>query len=76
MAGGRPPELVQRYGVRALELTFDTRVPDAVRVEGAVVDGLTVRVTTDDPAQVAAVLLPRLGADAVLEMISNHRGRH
>ncbi len=64
VAQGRPSELVQRYSVRALELTFDTHVPDAVRVEGAVVDGLTVRVPADDPAHVAATLLPRLGADA------------
>ena len=32
VARGRPAELVRRYEARALELTFDTHVPDAVRV--------------------------------------------
>jgi len=52
VARGEMSELVQRYGVSALELTFDARVPVAARV------------VTDDPARVAATLLPRLGADA------------
>jgi ABC-2 type transport system ATP-binding protein len=63
VARGELSELVQRYGVRALELTFAGHVPVAARVDGAVVDGLTVRVPADDPAHVAATLLPRLGPD-------------
>ncbi len=63
VARGELSELVPRYGVRALELTFAGHVPVAARVDGAVVDGLTVRVPTDDPVRVAATLLPRLGAE-------------
>ena len=40
VARGGLSELVQRYGVRALELTFAGHVPVAARVDGAVVDGL------------------------------------
>jgi ABC-2 type transport system ATP-binding protein len=58
VARGELSELVRHYGVRALELTFAGHVPVAARIDGAVVDGLTVRIPTDDPAHVAATLLP------------------
>ena len=44
-------------------LTFDGPVPAAARVDGAVVDGSSVRIPTPDPAGTAARLLPRLGPD-------------
>jgi ABC-2 type transport system ATP-binding protein len=64
VAQGTTAELVRNHGASALELTFVDTVPLGARVEGAVVDGLTVRIPSDDPAARAAVLLPRLGADA------------
>jgi ABC-2 type transport system ATP-binding protein len=62
VARGTPRELVARFGSSALELTFEHFVPDVVRVDDAVVEGATVRIPADDPAAVAARLLPRLGA--------------
>lgn len=64
VARGSLTELIQRHGASALELTFETQVPEAVRVGGAVVDGTTVRVPTGDPGRTAAELLGRLGSDA------------
>jgi ABC-2 type transport system ATP-binding protein len=61
IARGELPDLIQRFGASALELTFDGPVPAEVRVEGCVVDGSSVRIPTQDPARVAAQLLPRLG---------------
>jgi ABC-2 type transport system ATP-binding protein len=64
VARGALADLVREHGTSALELTFDSAVPTAARTHGAVVDGCSVRIPTDDPAGTAAHLLPRLGADA------------
>ena len=64
VARGRPSDLVAAHGTSALELRFESSVPTAARVDGAVVDGSTVRISACDPGAVAARLLPRLGADA------------
>jgi ABC-2 type transport system ATP-binding protein len=64
VARGALAELIQQHGASALELTFETHVPAAVRVDGAVVDGSTVRIPTTDPARTAGELLARLGSDA------------
>ena len=64
VARGRTTELVEQLGTSALELTFATTVPAAARVDGAVVDGVTVRIPAPDPAARAAQLLPSLGAEA------------
>ena len=64
VARGALTDLIHRYGASALELTFETHVPDGVRVDGAVVDGTTVRVPTSDPGRTAAELLGCLGSDA------------
>jgi ABC-2 type transport system ATP-binding protein len=61
---GRASDLVRRHGTSALELTFLGAVPPSARVAEAVVDGSRVRIPTDDPAALAATLLPSLGADA------------
>jgi ABC-2 type transport system ATP-binding protein len=63
VARGDPAELVRRYASSALELSFERSVPPAVCVDGAVVDGTTVRIRTDEPARLAATLLPQLGSD-------------
>jgi ABC-2 type transport system ATP-binding protein len=64
VAHGALADLVSRHGSRALDLTFDGRVPDVTRVAGSVVDGTSVRIPTDDPARLAAGLLVELGHDA------------
>jgi ABC-2 type transport system ATP-binding protein len=64
VARGALGELIGRYASSALELTFDGDVPAAARVAGAVVTGTSVRITTDDPANTAAKLLPQLGRHA------------
>ena len=64
VAQGNAADLVRQHGSSALELTFADAVPLGARVDGAVVDGPTVRILTDDPAARAASLLPGLGADA------------
>ena len=66
VARGTTADLVRQHGTSALELTFVDCVPAAARIEGAVVDGATVRIPGADPAARAAELLPRLGADAHL----------
>jgi ABC-2 type transport system ATP-binding protein len=63
VASGSLSDLVERFGSSALVLRFDGPVPAAARVDGAVVDGLSVRVPTPDPAGTAARLLPQLGPD-------------
>jgi len=65
VATGTTTELVRRHGASALELTFVGGVPAVARVEGARVDGSTVRIPATDPAITAAELLPRLGSHAV-----------
>jgi ABC-2 type transport system ATP-binding protein len=65
VAHGRLDDLVRRHGSSALELRFDATVPAQVRVAGAVVDGTSVRIPTDDPARTAAQLLPQLGEDGM-----------
>jgi ABC-2 type transport system ATP-binding protein len=62
-ARGDLETLIQRYGVSALRLTFDRVIPDVVRVDGAVIDGTTVRIPTQDPEGLVAQLVPRLGSD-------------
>ncbi len=64
VASGSTAELVQRYGSSVLELTFVHDVPAVARVDGARVDGSTVRIPATDPAITAAELLPRLGMHA------------
>jgi ABC-2 type transport system ATP-binding protein len=64
VATGSTAELVRRYGSSALELTFAHDVPAVACVEGARVDGSTVRIPATDPAITAAELLPRLGSHA------------
>jgi ABC-2 type transport system ATP-binding protein len=64
VARGALAELIQRHGASALELTFESDVPAAVRVDGAIVDGSTVRIPTSDPARTAGELLSHLGSDA------------
>jgi ABC-2 type transport system ATP-binding protein len=64
VARGDLDELIGRYGASALELTFDHAVPASARVEGAIVEGSTVRIPASDPAVAAGQLLPRLGAQA------------
>jgi ABC-2 type transport system ATP-binding protein len=64
VARGSSSELVRRHGASALELTFEGPVPSAARVDGAVVNGSSVRIATDDPGVTAATLLPRLGASS------------
>jgi ABC-2 type transport system ATP-binding protein len=63
VARGELTDLIRQHGASALELTFETHIPAVVRVDGAVVDGSTVRIPTDDPARTAAQLLSRLGSD-------------
>jgi ABC-2 type transport system ATP-binding protein len=63
VARGELADLVRRYGSSALVLTFAACVPEAARLEGAVVDGSSVRIPTPDPAGTAAQLLPRLGSE-------------
>lgn len=64
VAAGTVAELVRAHGTSALELSFADHVPGLVCGDGAVVEGRTVRIPTDDPARAAARLLPRLGDDA------------
>jgi ABC-2 type transport system ATP-binding protein len=64
VARGRLDELVRRHGSSALQLSFDGHVPEGVRVEGAVVDGPTVRIPAEDPARAAAQILSRLGPES------------
>ena len=64
VARGTTAELVRTHGTSALELTFIDAVPMSARVDGAIVDGTTVRIPGGYPAARAAELLPRLGADA------------
>jgi ABC-2 type transport system ATP-binding protein len=61
---GRSAELIAAHGGSALQLTFESTVPQAARIARAVVDGSTVRIPTAEPGTVAASLLPALGADA------------
>ena len=63
VASGTVTDLVEQHGTSALVLQFDGPVPAAARVDGAVVDGSSVRIATPDPAGAAARLLPQLGAD-------------
>jgi ABC-2 type transport system ATP-binding protein len=66
VARGSTADLVREHGSSALELTFACAVPASARVDGAVVDGTTVRIPAADPAARAAQLLPELGTDAKL----------
>jgi ABC-2 type transport system ATP-binding protein len=64
VARGGVGELVRASGTSALELRFEGPVPEAACPPGAVVDGTMVRVPADDPAEVGAQILGRLGRDA------------
>jgi len=64
VARGNLDELISRYGSSALELTFDGPVPEAARVDNAIVHSSSVRIPSLDPAGTAAQLLPRLGTAA------------
>ncbi len=57
---GRLDELIDRHGSGLVEVTFDGPVPV---VDGAEVDGATLRLATDRPGPAAAALLARLGVD-------------
>jgi ABC-2 type transport system ATP-binding protein len=63
VARGALTELIRQHGASALELTFEAEVPATARIDGAVVDGSTVRIPTSDPARTAAELLSHLGTD-------------
>ena len=63
VARGQTSDLVRQYGSSALELTFDGPVPPAARLQGATVDGCSVRISASDPARTAAELLCRLDAE-------------
>jgi ABC-2 type transport system ATP-binding protein len=69
VASGSVGELVRSFGSSALELSFEQTVPAVARVPGAIVTGTTVRIPTDDPSNLAAQLLPRIGRDAGLRAI-------
>jgi ABC-2 type transport system ATP-binding protein len=60
VAQGPLHDLVDEYASSALELTFAGPVPAVARVDGAVVDGTSVRIPTRDPARTAADILQRL----------------
>jgi ABC-2 type transport system ATP-binding protein len=64
VARGELADLVRRYGSSALELTFHRDVPPEARVSGAIVNGSSVAIPTDNPAHTAGQLLPRLGPHA------------
>ncbi|HWW44000.1 MAG TPA: ABC transporter ATP-binding protein [Acidimicrobiia bacterium] len=64
VARGDAGRLVATHGGSALALTFVGGVPSVACPDGAVVDGSSVRISTDDPAATAAALLPQLGATA------------
>ena len=66
VARGSTAGLIRRHGASALLLTFFESVPTAARVAGAEVEGATVRIPADDPAALAAEILPGLGPDARL----------
>ena len=66
VARGRAAELVRDHGTSVLELTFVDVVPSSARIDGAVVDGATVRIPSADPAARAAEMLPALGRDTRL----------
>jgi ABC-2 type transport system ATP-binding protein len=63
VASGDVAELVRRYGSSALRLSFEQVVPSSVQLDGAVVDGATVLIPTQDPEALVAQLVPRLGAE-------------
>jgi ABC-2 type transport system ATP-binding protein len=64
VARGGLDELVRRHGSSALQLSFHGPIPAAARVDGAVVDGSSVRIPADDPARTAAQVLSRLGPES------------
>jgi ABC-2 type transport system ATP-binding protein len=64
IASGALADLIGQFGASALELTFAGPVPAAVRVEGSVVEGSSVRIPTAEPARTAAQLLQRLDGDS------------
>jgi ABC-2 type transport system ATP-binding protein len=64
VARGALDELIREHGTSALVLTFEHDAPATARLDGALVEGASVRIQTPDPARTAAELLPRLGADA------------
>jgi ABC-2 type transport system ATP-binding protein len=61
VAHGAAARLVATHASSALALTFADGVPAVACPNGAVVDGSSVRIRTDDPAATAAQLLPQLG---------------
>jgi ABC-2 type transport system ATP-binding protein len=64
VARGALRDLVREHGSSTLMLTFADDVPALARVDGAAVDGSSVRIPTNDPARTAADLLLRLGTEA------------
>ena len=64
VARGALSDLVREHGSSTLMLTFADDVPTPVQVDGAVIDGASVRIPTSDPARTAAELLLRLGPEA------------
>lgn len=60
VARGQRQELLAAHASSALLLSFDGPVPAVARADGTQVDDETVRISTDDPAALAARLLPRL----------------
>jgi ABC-2 type transport system ATP-binding protein len=64
VAHGAVAELVRRHATSAVVLTFQSAVPTAMCVEGAVIEGNSVRIPTPDAGATAAQLLARLGPDS------------
>lgn len=65
VARGPVEQLVHTYGTSALAVSFSGDVPEAARVDGAIVTDDSVQIPASDPAATAAALLVRLGPDAV-----------
>lgn len=61
LARGSQDDLIAEHGSGLVELTFDGPAP---AVDGAIVDGSTVRIATDRPGPTAAAVTARLGAAA------------
>jgi len=66
VARGGARQLVGEHGSTVLALRFVDGVPPAARTAGAVVNGSSLRITTEDPGAAAAALFLQLGDEAAL----------
>ena len=64
VARGGARQLVSAHGSTVLALRFVDGVPPAARSAGAVVDGSSLRITTENPGATAAALFLQLGDGA------------